>query len=252
MSIDGDNIQGLSKEKVIEKYFQMKLSRDRVFAIASHDLRSPFSGLLGISEMLSNNIDSFSPEELQEYLRTIHESLQNTYNLIDNLFEWGKIERNKLDKTVEQIPFKLVLEEILNNIAPDILRKEISIEHDYDSQLIIMANSKMLEFVLKNFLINAIKFSARGSRVLIRCIRNGAEVEIQVVDEGTGISPENQEKLFKPEVIWKRHGTEGEPGTGLGLLASGRYAEYFNASMKVKSSEGDGSTFSLILSAPLS
>ena len=250
MSISDDQIWELSKEEIIEEYKQMKLSRDRVFAIASHDLRSPFSGLLGISEMLSANVSSFSADDLKEYMGTIHESLQNTYNLIENLFEWGRIERNKLEMTLELIPFKLVLEEVLNIIEPEITKKEIEIEHDYNVELIVSANSKMLEFILKNFLINAIKFSTRGSKIVVRCVKNGLDDEVQVVDEGIGISPENQEKLFKSEVSWKRHGTEGEPGTGIGLLASSRYAAYFDAEIRLKSAENEGSVFSLILPAP--
>jgi len=250
MSIDYQEFQELTKDEIIEKYSQMKLSRDRVFAIASHDLRSPFSGLLGISEMLSQNIEGFSPEELKEYIGTIHESLQNTYNLIENLFEWGRIERKKIEKTIEHIPLKLVLQEILGGLEAFFLQKEISIEHDYDEEVIVLANSKMLEFILKNFLTNAVKYSARGSVVTIRCIKNGIDDEVQVIDRGVGISPENQDKLFRPEVSWKRHGTEGEPGTGLGLLASSSFAGYFGAKIRLRSAEAEGSTFSLILSAP--
>ncbi|MBI9109242.1 MAG: HAMP domain-containing histidine kinase [Spirochaetales bacterium] len=252
MSISDSEIRDLSKDEIIEKYHQIKLSRDRVFAVTSHDLRSPFSGLLGISEMLSKNVSSFSPEDLQEYISTIHESLQNTYNLIENLFEWGRIERNKLEKTIELIPLKLILEEILNNLGTFFTDKDIELEHDYDEQQIVSANSRMLEFVLKNFLTNAVKYSARGSSVSICCIKNGSNDEIQVIDRGVGISSENQSKLFKPEFSWKRHGTEGEAGTGLGLLASSRFAEYFNAEIRVSSAEAEGSTFSLILPAPLS
>lgn len=249
MSIDKDNIQDLSKEELIQKYTQMKLSRDRVFAIASHDLRSPFGGLLGISEMLSTNAATFSPEDLTEYMETFHESLQNIYNLLENLFEWGRIERNKIERAVEQIPFKLVFEEILDRIDPIISDKEIKINHDYDPEQIITGNSKMIEFIIKNFLVNAVKYSARGSDVVVRCLKNGEQDEIQVIDRGIGISAENQNKLFKAEVSWKMHGTEGEPGTGIGLLVSNQYADYFGAEIRIKSAEKEGSTFSLILPA---
>ena len=246
---DEDDVRKLSKEEIIDEYYKVKLSRDRVFTIASHDLRSPFSGLLGISEMLCQESERFSVEDMRAYMKTINESLQNTYNLIENLFEWGRIERRKLDRTMEVIPLKLVLEEVVDSLGKLVSDKQMRIEHDYPEDVLVRTNSGMLEFVLKNFITNAVKFSSRGEKIFVRCVCGEAYDEIQVADNGIGISEENQRKLFRPEVIWKRHGTEGEGGTGLGLLASGRYAEYYDSEIRLESSENAGSVFSLILPA---
>ena len=247
MDFGEDDISLLSKEQIIEKYQDVKLSRDRVFMIASHDLRSPFSGLLGITEMLANNPETFAAVDLKEYLSSIHESLENTYNLIENLFEWGRIERNKLDKTIEIIPFRLVLEEVLGELSQFISAKQMKISHAYDDQLLLEANSRMLEFVLRNLVKNAVKYSYRDSEIVISCEEYGEGHAIRVADKGVGISEENQQKLFKPEIVWKRHGTEGEPGTGIGLLAASRFAGYFGARIEIQSAESEGSIFSVIL-----
>lgn len=244
---DTKELENLSKSELIKAYNQIKQSRDRVFKIASHDLRSPFSGLLGLSEMLASGFEKLPPEDLKEYILTMRDSLENTYKLLENLFNWGLIERQKYDKKIETIPCKIVVEEVLNELAKEISLKEIIIVHDYDNEYLVQTNSRMLEFVLKNFISNAVKFSHRGGRVTISCGSVDKGHAVQITDEGLGISEENLKKLFSIDASWKIHGTEGETGTGLGLLASGRFAECFGAEISVVSALGKGSTFSLIL-----
>jgi signal transduction histidine kinase len=242
-----ENIENLTKEELLKEYREMKLSRDRVFTIASHDLRSPFSGLLGVSEMLVKDFDKISGEDLKKYLSAMNQSLATTCELIENLSEWGRIERRKYDKTIESIPLRLLLEEVTDEISDMISGKEIEVIFDFEDELIIQANSMMVEFVMKNLLSNAVKFSRRGTKITIgfRSTEKGGVISVK--DQGIGISEENKKKLFNIDVNWKARGTEGEPGTGVGLLSSSHFAGYFGASIRVESTEGAGSTFSLIL-----
>ena len=252
MDIDNEDLENLSKSDLINAYNHARRSRDRVFRIVSHDLRSPFSGLLGLSEILASGFKDLPPEDLEEYILTMRDSLENTYKLLENIFNWGQIERRKYDKTIETIPCSIIVEEVLNELSKEISAKGIIILHDYDSEYLLRTNSRMLEFVLKNLISNAIKFSARGSRVKISCASAETNHVLKIIDEGIGISEENQKKLFSIDANWKIHGTEGESGTGLGLLASNQFAECFGAGIKVESAPGKGSTFSLILPENLS
>ncbi len=247
MNIDEADLINLSKDELIEAYKDLQKSRDKVFIIASHDLRSPFSGLLGLSEMLASGVEDLSTDDVKTYVSTIHESLKNTYQLIENLFEWGRIERRKYNTTIETIPLKLVLEEVLTELEEVLAGKDIEIDHRYNPEQMIKANSKMFEFILKNLVSNAVKFSVRGSRVIISYVEKGNGCIVSVKDEGVGIEPENLENLFRIDSKWKTHGTEGEAGIGLGLIASGRYADFFGAEITAESTPGKGSTFSLIL-----
>ena len=237
----------LTKDELLEEYRKLRMSRDRVFQIASHDLRSPFSGLLGVAGVMNSSLDSIPEDDLREYIRTIYDSLKNTYRLIENLVAWGRIERCKCDKVIEDIPLRFLADEVLEDTSEAAEAKEILIVPDFPDDLIVKTNSAMLEFVLKNFLLNAVKYSGRGSRVLIRSCLSEGRREISVTDDGVGISPANLEKLFKPEYSWKLNGTEGETGTGIGLIASGSYADYFGAELKADSTEGRGSVFTIIL-----
>ncbi|HAK45948.1 MAG TPA: hypothetical protein DCO79_08540, partial [Spirochaeta sp.] len=154
--------------------------------------------------------------------------------------------------TIESIPLKIAIDEVLESLGTQVQDKEIEVVHKYDPEQIIESNSKMFEFVMKNFILNAVKFSERGSRVEITCHAEKSRAAVSVKDYGIGISEENINKLFSTNVNWRIHGTEGENGTGLGLLASSRYADYFGAELSVESTPGIGSTFTIILSADLS
>ena len=241
-------LQELSKSELIEYCSRVKESRDRVFSIVSHDLRSPFSGLLGLSDMIVTDFDNIDRSELKEFLETMLESLKNTYNMLENLFEWGQIERAQYVKRVEMIPLGIVVEEVVQELGKLVSGKDMQIVYLFNSEEIVRTNSRMLEFVLRNFVSNAAKFSNRGGRIEVDCKTHGAGTIISVRDYGIGITEENMDKLFMPSVNWRIHGTEGECGTGLGLLAANRYAESFGAEIKVESVPGSGSTFSLILS----
>lgn len=228
-------------------YKNLKKASDRILLIISHDLRSPFSGLLGLSGMLSEEFEKLPPEELKEYLVTINETLIKTYEMIDTLAEWGRIERERYEKVLEEIPLKYGLNDIINEIEKDIKNKDIKVVHSYNSDVIIYANNNMLSFVLKNFLSNAVKFSKRGSRVYVDYSEDSEKSIVSVRDEGIGIDQQRVGNLFSINSKWRINGTEGENGTGLGLIASSRFAKYFGATIEVDSAPGAGSTFSLIL-----
>ncbi|MDC7227501.1 MAG: HAMP domain-containing sensor histidine kinase [Spirochaetales bacterium] len=235
----------LSKSELVEAYRRVKESRDKVFSVVSHDLRSPFSGLLGLSEMLVSDAARMTAEELQEYLSAMNDSLKNTYALLENLFEWGQIEREKYVRTLEQIPLQIIIDELLELLEVQRSEKDVTVLRLFDRDQLIETNSRMVEFVLKNFISNAIKFSESGSRLEIGCSDDGKEVYVR--DFGVGIKSENIEKLFSMTASWRSQGTNGEGGTGLGLLAANRYAESFGGKIRVESAPGEGSTFTLIL-----
>ena len=250
MIIDDGSLKNMSHEELLERYEELKKSRDRVFLIASHDLRSPFSGLLGLTGMLAEDLSRIKAEDLQDFLNTINDTLKQTFRMIDNLAEWGRIERGRYEKTIEQIPLKYGLNDILPELEADAELKQIELVHDYPPDVILRANNKMFDFVLKSFISNAIKYSKRGSRVVIGYSGQGDRSAVYVQDFGTGIDMHRIEKLFEIDSQWRMNGTAGETGTGLSLLASSRFAEYFGASIEVESSPGKGSTFSLILQEP--
>ena len=245
MSLSDQDLEKITKEELVAEYRRVEEARDLVFSVASHDLRSPFSGLLGLSGMLATGTDDLSAGELSEYLVTMNESLKNTYLLLENLFEWGQIERERFDKTVEQIPLQILIDEVLEPLSPMIERKGISIRRLCDAEQLVTGNSKMIEFVLKNFISNAVKFSHKGGIVEVGFDPDSPAVFVK--DHGIGISEENTAKLFSMKTRWRIHGTEGENGTGLGLIVSTRFASVFGAELKVESTPGEGSTFFLIL-----
>ncbi len=245
--LDENKIEDMTPAELAEYAADMKNILNRVFTITSHDLRSPFSGLIGLSGMLLNDVDNICSGNGKLYVENIHESINNTYRLLETLFEWGKIERGKVNDVIELIPLRTLMYDVEADLQSWTEKKEISLEHLYAEDMLVYTNSEMLEFVLKNYITNAVKYSARGASVIIECSGESGNQRIKVSDRGTGISAENIAKLFKPEIIWRHMGTEDEPGTGIGLIASHRYAGLFGASLHVESVVGTGSSFSIIL-----
>ncbi len=242
-----NKIEEMTPAELAEYAADLKTILNRVFTITSHDLRSPFSGLLGLSGMLLNDLDNICTGNGKLYVENIHESINNTYRLLETLFEWGKIERGKVNDVIELIPLRTLMYDVESDLKSWTEKKDISLEHLYSEDVLVYTNSEMLEFVLKNYITNAVKYSPRGASIKIECLGEGGTKRVSVSDSGIGISEENIAKLFRPEIIWRHMGTEDEPGTGIGLIASHRYAGLFGASLHVASGVGTGSTFSIIL-----
>ena len=247
MNPDDEELKTLTRDELIEACLQMRDSRDRVFSIVSHDLRSPYSGLLGLSDLLAGSSADLSRAELDEYLSTMNEALRNSYRLLENLFEWGQIERDKFDRTIETIPLGMIMIDILEPLEQQISAKQIELVQDFEYEQTVHTNSRMIEFVVKNLISNAVKYSKRGGVVRVGYRLVDGKPAVYVEDEGIGISKDNIARLFSITSNWKIHGTENENGTGLGLLASYRYAEEFGAEIRVESIQGKGSTFIIVL-----
>ncbi len=218
-------------------------SKDKLFSIIAHDLRSPFSALKGLTEVLQQKYSTFSKEKLENWLKIINQSVDKTYNLLENLLQWSRTQLNKV--IFSPIPLYLhgiILEtvEIYENIA---FRKNIEIKISVEKDIYILADESMLRVVFRNLISNALKFTHKGGEIEISAIINLEVVEISIKDNGIGISHSNLTNLFKIGEIFSTFGTEGENGSGLGLILCYEFLKKHSSELKVSSEQNKGSKF---------
>ncbi len=242
-------------EKQIRQYSeQLKeliATKDKFFSIIAHDLKSPFQGLLGLTELFAKDINSFSQEEMAQLSGELHGNAKNLFKLLHNLLDWARMQQGQ----VSYNPMELFLKEIVNeNIDLLVKRgeqKEIKIASKIHTNQRVFADAAMLNSIIRNLLSNALKFSKKGGKVTVKAREvDNKMVEISVIDSGIGMSEALLNNLFKLEEKVGRKGTDGESSTGLGLLLCREFVKKHNGSIWVESKEGVGSTFYFTL--PLS
>jgi signal transduction histidine kinase len=135
----------------------------------------------------------------------------------------------------------------VESVRHDAELKELILTESCDAELYVMADPVMIETAIRNVLYNAIKFTPRGGSVTVVVEKEMSSVHIRISDTGIGMSEETIGRLFRPDVKLKSVGTEGEPGTGLGLILCKEYVEKNKGSITVKSVKDSGSTISIHL-----
>jgi len=226
---------------------EINATKDKFFSIISHDLKNPFGGLLSITEMIEQNFTSSTEEENVTGIQKINESTKHIYNLLDNLLTWSKSQRGKLSYEPTDFNLTKVVQVNINLHKIQAEKKGITLTNGLDEDLNAFGDREMISTVVRNLVNNAIKFTDPDGSVTIKAARNEEYIRVSVIDDGTGISEENQNKLFKIDQKFKSNGTCNEKGTGLGLILCKEFVEMNDAEIKVESKPSEGSTFSFTI-----
>ncbi len=233
-----------------EKNLELKLlnaDKDKFFSIIAHDLRNPLGALRELPQIIIENIESYSTDELIRMISMQREAAQNLFALLENLLTWSRLQRGMIELEPQQLD---IIELARRNIALMNMtaeQKGISLTNSVQDHIAAYADYKMIDTVLRNLITNAIKFTKSGGSVDISASLNGSNVEIAVRDTGIGISEHNLPKLFRIEERYKKVGTANERGTGLGLILCKEFVERHGSKIWVESEPGKGSTFTFSL-----
>jgi signal transduction histidine kinase len=219
-------------------------SMNKLFSIISHDLRSPFLGFAGMTEMMAADIDSFSRDELLEISSAMNKSVNNLMRMLVNLLDWARIKQGELNYAPKKIGLYKSVSENFELIQKMLEQKGIQFITKIPNELFVYADEEMLNSILRNLFTNAVKFTSNNGEVTVR----GTEaennfVEIKITDNGIGMSETLINKLFRMDEKVGREGTEGEESTGLGLLLCKEFVEKHGGKIWAESKEGTGSTF---------
>ncbi len=235
--------QKISLKDANTELVELNKTKDKFFSIIAHDLKNPFSSVLGFSELLTREFKDLQEAAKLKYLHAINEACKNIYNLLENLLTWARSQTDKIIFKPTTFDLKPLIEQNIILLKENLVKKNISIEYekcDYNS---VYADRDMINTVVRNLLTNAIKFTPERGKIEVACSKNGEFVELSISDTGIGMNAEEMDNLFKIEKPFLKKGTAGETGTGLGLVISKEFIEKNGGSISVKSEEGKGSVF---------
>ena len=233
--------------KDVDELQKINVSKDNFIAMLSHDLRAPFTSILGFSEILLNETN-LPDKEKAEYLSYINDSSQNQLQLINDLLDWSRLQTGKLKIEQHRVQAQSMVFNCVSSLTGNAIRKNINIKVNVPGNLHINVDERLLMQVITNLLDNAIKFSREDTTIEISAnIYNEKLSEFIVKDEGVGIPEEVKDKLFKIGKIFSTEGTKGERGTGLGLSLAKQIVEQHGGDIWFYSNVGKGSEFHVTL-----
>lgn len=229
--------------RYIDELKELNASKDKFFSIIAHDLKSPFMALLGITQLLSEDFENLSKEELKRFIEVLRTDTREIFNLILNLLDWSRLQSGRMEYNPSAFYLKDLVEQVTNLLKSSALKKHISFNVFIKDCTTVIADRNMTLSVLQNLVTNAIKFTRKNGKIEIIGECNEPFVKVTIKDNGVGISPSNLEKLFQIDSEVTTKGTEGEKGTGLGLLICKDMIERNEGKIWVESEVDKGTSF---------
>ncbi|GAA5521816.1 adaptive-response sensory-kinase SasA [Fodinibius salicampi] len=220
--------------------------KDKLLAIASHDLRSPLSSLRGMLELFKDN--KLTEKERRQMLSELEIRLDQNINLLDNLLVWARDQMSGLTINQKSLSARQITDMVMSEHHSAAEYKGVSLVNNVREDLKVKADETLLQLVLRNLISNAVKFTDEGDQIEIEAESTGNEILFMVMDSGIGIPREKQEGIFSINSK-SRAGTHNEQGSGLGLGLCKEFITKMGGSISVESEEGEGTTF--VFSLPI-
>ncbi|MFK5856998.1 MAG: ATP-binding protein [Bacteroidota bacterium] len=230
-----------------EQLKELNISKDKFFSILSHDLKSPFNGLLGMLGLINDEWEQISDEEKRNMLQLLFSSSKKTYNLLEDILSWAKTQQGLIKSKPEIININTKIKETTDLLMAQIVAKDQQLTLDVPAKLEINSDELLFSHIIQNLVNNAIKFTPQNGSITVKSDTIDNQIHVCVIDDGIGIPKDKISKIFDMNSDFNRPGTAGEKSTGMGLLLTKEYAKIINAKLTVKSIEGKGSTFCLIV-----
>ncbi len=249
--------QAVLVEKLTKSEIELKglnKHKDKILSVLAHDLRSPFTGLLGFTDLLSNNIDQLETEEIKQSAKNINNVTNNLYKLLNNLLEWSLVQEGKIKYSPSNENLLHCVNESISLLKANAEHKSISLKINIENNINVWADRNMLDIIFRNLISNALKFTPVGGEVNIYSKdldnqlsidiekTNNKFVEIVIQDNGVGIEKEMLSGLLSPDSQITTKGTNNEAGTGLGLSLSKELIEMQRGKIRIVSKEGEGTS----------
>ncbi len=234
------NYQLVVKNKIISNINNQK---DKFFSIIANDLRGPFNGFLGLTELLAEDLDSMNNDEIKLAAVTMKNSATNLNRLLENLLEWSRMEQGLIPFAPQEIKLKAVVSECIATFEDAAKTKEITINTEISTNTMVFADNNILHAIIRNILSNAVKFTPHGGKIVVHGEEDENKTTISITDSGIGMNTIILENLFRLNVQTNRKSTNEEPSTGLGLILCKEFVEKHGGKIWAKSEEKKGTTF---------
>jgi len=226
-----------------QQLHELNATKDKLFKIIAHDLKNPFLAIFGYTEMLISDYYILTDKERLEFVANIDKSSRQTYRLVENLLFWAQSQTGKLDFNPKVINLNNIIKQTISLLQPLADNKNIKLGIESPGEMNIFGDEEMIKMVLRNLIVNGIKFTNSGGEINITIINYDHHTEIAVEDNGVGIDKEKISNLFSIENPGSSVGTEGEKGTGIGLILCKEFVEKHGGKIRVESIQNKGSKF---------
>lgn len=219
--------------------------KDRIVSIIAHDLRTPFHQISNLSSISIDMFEDLSNSQILEFINDIKNASETGNSILEELLGWAKMQQKNANSLIESVHVSNTLEPIIESMNLSLKDKNLKVELTGKTDMEMKTDNNVLSFVSRNLLANAIKFSNPESKITISLEQDDDVYSINFIDQGIGIPHSDLNKLFDSKVKFSRPGTQGEKGSGIGLLLCKEMIERINGKIEVDSQEGYGSTFSI-------
>jgi signal transduction histidine kinase len=229
-------------KKQASELSQLNATKDKFFSLIAHDLRNPFHNIQGLSELILSELQNKDYENIAEYTDYIRQSSIKTFELLENLLEWSKIQTGRLEAKPEKFHILDIIREntlLLNEMA---IKKDIRISINEKIDYYVYADKNMIKTIIRNLITNAIKFTSVKGEIIINANREDEFIKVSVSDTGMGINREDMQKLFQIDNTIPAKDSDAK-GSGLGLILCKELIEINGGKIFAESEAGQGSTF---------
>ncbi|HYD31401.1 MAG TPA: PAS domain S-box protein [Azospirillaceae bacterium] len=227
---------------------QLNQQKNRFFSIIAHDLKNPFNAILGFTDILAESADRLPIDKIQFYARSSHEAGRQVLSLLENLLEWARLQMNRMVFQPAETDLALVAQACVDLLTANAGQKGVTLENAIDIGTLAFCDHAMTETTVRNLVNNAVKFTPEGGRVTVSATPLDEDwITVTVSDTGIGMTAEQIDRLFRLDEYNTTPGTDGETGSGLGLLLSKNLTERQGGQLFVTSTPGEGSTFRFTL-----
>ncbi|MFA8434469.1 MAG: ATP-binding protein [Marinifilaceae bacterium] len=235
------------QKKTEQALKELNATKDKLFSIISHDLRSPFNSIVGFSDLLLENLEAYDCCKIKETVGYINQAGERTLCLLNNLLAWSNLHTGQICYKSENINLESIFQEVIACYLPSARIKNISIDHHLEAEIELYFDPNILKIVLRNLISNAIKFTNSGGKIEVSATGNPNQIEVSVSDNGVGMDEVTRNKLFKIDTNVTTLGTAKEKGSGLGLVLCKDFIELHGGSIWVESELNKGSKFKFSL-----
>lgn len=228
----------LSKELLQEKNEALQeanATKDTFFSLIAHDLRGPFSALIGISKLLIDDFETIETAQMKKFLQVIHESTNSTLSLLENLLQWAKAQTGSIIYEPIKIDLYIIISMVLDLYKKNAVEKSITFKNSVEKETFVTADINMLQTIVRNLISNSLKYTPAGGQIEVRGSVKKRLFEVIIQDNGQGISEQNLEKLFRIDKHITTPGLNNEKGTGLGLILCKNFVEINKGTIWIES-----------------
>lgn len=229
-----------SRKKIIE----MNESRDKLYSIIAHDIRSPLSAIQQTVDAIDQGYFDPASEDFNEIIHHLNIRTKETSTLLTSLLQWTRLQDSKIVIVPRQTNIHQILLSCVELLKPNAQQKGITIELNAQDET-VWCDEVSMHTVFRNLISNAIKFSNEGGLIRISTQTNDSSVSVLVADSGMGMTPEVLERIFNKNEHYSSSGTRNEQGTGLGLMLVKDFVEKNFAKLHAQSVQGEGTTITI-------